>query len=456
MNTANLELETSTAETAANPNRWYVFACLMILSLALTSSIESSAERAFATNDVLSPWDFQVFYLGGKVVLQRGATPLYYPPAKGEGYTLLYKYASDTSPWGKLALANGFPKALQYTNPPFSAVFMVPFATVPWQWGYLLWQAFAIILTAATIFLTLQIVLSGSVIAAFALIFAAAYFFFPLRNNLICGQVNVTILFVWALGVYLLHRQKPVASGVCFALGTALKVSPIVAVPFLILRRQWQWLAGYVAGVGAFTGISVWALGWRTNLTWLMGIYPSISSGVGSISNRSLAGLINVLVGPSYFATFYTDTEWAVPHGLALFEKVCSLAIGSGFIFWCWRKRKDARGLVNELVLLPLVYVLAAPFSWSYHYVLAVLPLTYLWAKAREATTGELVALYFGTLAVGTELPMYLAAYSPWASSHLIVVAIALWPAATCVLLWVGMRMYIRSQALEQSIGTAV
>ena len=98
---------------------------------------------------------------------------------------------------------------------------------------------------------------------------------------------------------------------------------------------------------------------------------------------------------------------------LGLFEKACSLAIGLGFIFWCWRKRRDAKGLMDELILLPLIYLLTAPFTWAHHYVLAILPLTYLWAKVREVTRPELVALSLGTLALGTELPMYSAAFLP-------------------------------------------
>ena len=58
--------------------------------------------------------------------------------------------------------------------------------------------------------------------------FAAACFFFPFRNTLVFGQANVTILFVWTLGVYLFKRQRPMASALCFALGTVLKISPVV------------------------------------------------------------------------------------------------------------------------------------------------------------------------------------------------------------------------------------
>jgi hypothetical protein len=56
----------------------------MILGLALTSNIESSAERAFTTENEIIPVDFPVFYLGGKVALQRGATP---PNRKAVGLT---------------------------------------------------------------------------------------------------------------------------------------------------------------------------------------------------------------------------------------------------------------------------------------------------------------------------------------------------------------------------------
>ncbi len=436
---------------------WSVLACLTILGLALTANIENSAERAFAMEDDLIPVDFPHFYMAGKVALLRGATPLYYPPAdRSQGYRLFYTNADDATPWAKMARANGFPQILQFVNPPFSALLMAPLAMMPWQWAYLTWEFITIILTVAAIFLILRLLPSEPVLETFVLMFAAVCFFFPFKNNLTFGQVNVTILFLWTLGVYLLKRQWPMASALCFALGTVIKISPAVAVPLLALRRQWRWLAAYVGGVVAFTGASIWGLGWQTNLTWLTAIYPSISSGLGNIVNRSFAGLVNALCGPRYFATLFSTTQWPVPPGLSLFEKACSVAIGLGFLLWCRRKRKDATGLIDELILLPLVYLLAAPFSWPHHFVLALLPLAYLWANARKATSSELAALFLSTLALGTELPMYVAAYSPGANPTLIILAIALWPSATCAIIWVGMRMYVRSQVFDLQSGAAI
>lgn len=448
-------LETKVGQSVQSKEirRWHVFACLTILGLALLANIENAGDRAFATDNELIPVDFPVFYMGGKVALQRGATPLYYPPAdRREGYKLLYAFANDASPWAQMARANGFPQIRQFTNPPFSALLMAPLAMMPWPWAYLLWELITILLAAATVFLAVKLIPLERNFEMFALMFAALCFFFPFRNTLVCGQMNVSILFLWTLGVYLLKRQWPAPSALCFALGTVLKISPVVAVPFLALRRQWRWLAAYVVGVFSFTGISIWRFGWRTHLIWFTAIYPSISSGLGNIYNRSLAGLLDALCGAPYSVPPALHSEWPVPPGLSLFEKACSLALVLGFFLWCWRKRKDSKGLIDELILLPLVYLLAAPFSWAHHFVFAVLPLAYLWAKARRAVFAELLALYLGTLALGTEFPMDIAVYSPWAGSHLIIAAIALWPAATVAILWVGLRTYLRDHGEEVSL----
>jgi hypothetical protein len=430
---------------------WTLFACLTILGLAFTSNIESASERAFLQEDDLVPVDFPVFYLGGKVALQRVATPLYYPPAdRSQGYTLLYKYADDSTTWAQMGRRENLGKVMLFTNPPFSALLMAPFALLDWHSAYILWQVLILAFVAASIYFTLRLFALGPPLEVGAVVFVAACCFYPLRCNIVYGQVNATVLFLWTLGVYLLSRERAIGSALCFALGTVLKIFPIVAVPLLVLRRQWRWLAAYFAGVAGFTGISIGELGWGTNLTWLTKIYPAISSGVGNYINRSLAGLIDVICGPKYFASLNDATEWPIPYGLSIFEKVCSLAIGLAFLYWCWRKRRDAKGLVNELILLPLVYLLTAPFSWPHHYVLAILPLTYFWVKARASTIAELAALYLCTLALGTELPTYIGAYTSLGSPAFIVAAIAIWPAATCVLIWLGMRMYTRSLPLSQ------
>jgi hypothetical protein len=138
---------------------------------------------------------------------------------------------------------------------------------MPWQQAYLTWQLLIITMTAAAIFLTLKLVPSESLLATFSITFAAACCFRPFKENLIMGQVNVLVLFLWVVGVYFLNRRQPIASALCFALGTVIKVARAVAVPLLALRRQWRWLVAYGVWLIALTGISVWRLGWHGRTT---------------------------------------------------------------------------------------------------------------------------------------------------------------------------------------------
>ena len=429
------------------PRLWYVCVFLTLLGLTLMANFENSADRAYMTEEDLVPIDFPVFYVGGKIALQKGAQPLYYPPAdRSQGYRLLHSRVDNSTAWAQVARASGFSHTLPYTNPPFSALAMAPFAKMPWRQAYLAWQLLIITMTAAAIFLTLKLVPSESLFATFSITLAAVCCFSPFRDNLLLGQVNALVLFLWVLGVCLLNRRQPIASALCFALGTVLKLAPAVAVPLLALRRQWRWLVAYAVWVTGLAGVSVWRLGWQNNLTWLTAVYPGISCGVGNSDNRSLPGLIDALYAPGCVVS----SQCPVPAGLCLFYKACGVAAILVFLFWCWKKSKDASGVIDELIVLPLVCLLVAPFAWGHHFLLAVFPLTYLWARSREATGVEMVTLSLSTLAMGTALPGYIAANSPWARPLLTVLAIALWPAATSAVIWVGMRMYIRSRGLDK------
>jgi hypothetical protein len=129
-------------------------------------------------------------------------------------------------------------------------------------------------------------------------------------------------------------------------------------------------------------------------------------------------------------------------------NKVLGAGILLGFLMLCWRRSRGTAGLVGELVLLPLVYLLAAPVSNRYHFALAVLPLAYLWVVCRQAGhKAELVALAAATLVLGTAIPDYVAVSIPFARQFFVALSQCLWVAATTLLVWVGARLFNPSQA---------
>jgi hypothetical protein len=167
-------------------------------------------------------------------------------------------------------------------------------------------------------------------------------------------------------------------------------------------------------------------------------VAPALSCGIKSFWNRSLASFIFGLAEPRQLL----DALPGLP-SLCLFTKAVGGACYFAFLTWCWRQRKDSKGLVFELVLLPLVVLLVSPLSWTYHYVLAVMPLTYLWLRSREQMVAvsrlDLILLAGSTLTLGSALPDYMAgALGPYGQLSVM----GAWVAATLALIWVGMRMY--------------
>ena len=424
---------------------WYVCAFLTLLVLGLAATFQDSVHRAFVKEDSLTPADFPVYYVAGKMALAKLGQPLYYVPAD-RPWNWWYLPVDGSTPWTEVAHSIGFSGTFPFITPPFSAVMMAPFARLPWRAAYLAWQLVIAIFMAAAIYLTLRMAWAGEWVAAFCVFLAAALCFDPFRRNLMLGQIDAPILFLWAAGVYLLHRHQRMASALCMALGTVIKVAPAFAVPLLVIRRQWRWLAGYAVCAMGFTGLSVWRVGWQNHMIWLKKVYPALSCGIGVLDNRSLPGLID-LFSPGCLPAGFCP----VPGGVCMFNKVAGLAVGLGFFYWCWRKSKDAQGLAHELTLLPLVFLLVSPWSEHHHYLLAILPLTYLWAKSREAGTHlEIAVLTLSTLIVGTVIPDYVATSIPWARSLWAVIDVGLWPAATLALIWIGMRMYDRPSLQEE------
>ena len=280
-----------------------------------------------------------------------------------------------------------------------------------------------------------------------ALTLVVALNFMPGRRAISLGNIDPVMLLLWVLGVFLLQRRRLAPSAFCFALGTALKLSPVYAVPLFALRRQWRWLAWYLGWSAILLLVSVWKVGWQNHVVWATLVAPALSCGVKSFWSRSLPGLVLAFSKPQTLLVSLPGS-----HASCLAGKVLS-GVGYGaFLFWCWRKSRDSRALVLEATLLPLVVLLVSPISWTQHYVLAVLPLIYLWVRSRDpdARTSrlDLILLACCTLLFGSALPDYGARVLGTVAELLLMGG---WVAGTIAVIVVGMRMSQSWAAAEQT-----
>lgn len=417
---------------------WRFCGLLTALALILTSPIDDAVHEWFALRHGFGP-DFPVYYTGGKLARQKGDQNLY--SAFSRGGTSPWGSAPPGTTWDQVTRSEGFAGMPPFITPPFSALIMEPLTLLPWQDAFLVWQLLTALITVVAVYLVFRVIsVEAFDLPTFGIVIAAALSFHPYKATVHMGQQSSVILLAWALGLYMFARHRPLASALCFAIGTVIKISPAIAVPLFAMRRQWRWLAAYVFCVVVLTGFSVWHLGWQNHEMWLQRVYPALACGVENFHNRSLPGFVMALWAPRQLM----GPPCLIPKALCRFNEVLTAAVYVGFLVWCWKKNKGSRGLVNELALLPLVYLLVSPFSWGHHFVLAVLPLTYLWLRSREsrvaATRIEIVFLALGTLVFGISLPDDAAIALHM--SFLGVVVIGLWATATMGLTWVGMSTY--------------
>jgi hypothetical protein len=416
-------------------------AAVVVLVLALSSMADDCFVRAYRNTLPLgAPGDFRDLYLAGYLArLKSPENLLYYPPSGKTNWSFRDLRVDGTTPYEKYSRASGLPRPHPVIQPPFSALVLAPFSLMSWKTAYFAWQLLCLAMMALSVYFALRLSEVGRPpLIVIAVAAALVFLFLPFRRSLAYGNIEVVIFALWVLGVFLFSRRGVAASAFCFALGSAIKVMPVFAVPLFVMRRQWRWLAWYGAWTVLLLIISVCGLGWQNHAVWAGQVAPVLSCGINSFGNRSLAGLVLGISNPGGLNQFL-----AAPKNLCWFNKLLSVICYCAFLIACWRKRRGARGLAFETILLPLVVLIVSPISWPQYYVIALLPLIYLWARLRQpesvASRPQTVLLAASTLLVGTALPEYVGRVLGPPGELFVMGA---WVAATVGLLWVGMRMY--------------
>jgi hypothetical protein len=91
-----------------------------------------------------------------------------------------------------------------------------------------------------------------------------------------------------------------------------------------------------------------------------------------------------------------------------------------------------------------LIYLLVSPLAWDAHYILALIPLVYLWMKSQDtrigASPGKIAILAGSTLLFGVTAPSHLA--GGLNSFVVFLFLLSLWIVADLALIWVGMSLY--------------
>jgi glycosyl transferase family 87 len=384
------------------------------------------------------PGDFPVYYVAAHVAGQHGGDRRLYFPFDNPFATLLGKVPKETA-WNRTAQAHGFEKGtMAFIYPPFGALLLRPLSYLQWPLALLFWRIIMSAMVLASIYLALLLIDTAEPLAPFIILVAATFSFFPFTETIYQGQIDPIILLCWVGGVYLIKEDRPVWSALLFAIGTLIKVSPVVVVGVFLLRRQWKWLASYAGWCVFLLGISIWRLGWENHWIWATKVLPALSQGVPYYANKSLSALIYEV----YLWRVPLDIDMGMPHWLVRIFSILNVLLYGATLFYFWRRTRGKSAITYELTVLALLTLVISPVAWRHHFLLALLPLIVLWFRSRDDWRDWLV-LAASTLAIGTVFVDYiivavrvpfvdllLAALLPCTSLLLLIVALANYPPA--------------------------
>ena len=348
--------------------------------------------------------DFQVYDAAAELVHQHHSVHMY-DGADSEPVFQL-KFADPASPFGQAAQRLGIPRVRLYIYPPILADLVLPFAFVSAAAAGKLW----LLLNVAAILLTAWLMardlnLRWNSLGAPAVL-AGLLALFATGMCLIWGQVTLVLLLLWMCGIYFYRRGWYAASAVVLALATAIKLTPLlVIVPFFIWR-EWKWLRAYsVALLACFALMAL--VNQPASLTdYFLHVMPTMSGGgIPDLQNKSIPSAVQLL-----WVTLHggnpNPVTMAIPTWVAAIGKALSLLFVALAMLAVYRLGAAMRMVDRRmtLALFALLSACVAPISWKHAYVVAFLPLCYLWADAFRAKLSgfQLAFLTFCSIELGS------------------------------------------------------
>jgi alpha-1,2-mannosyltransferase len=283
------------------------------------------------------------------------------------------------------------PTGLGFTYPPFAATLSAPLAHLPmrvdqvavsWVNVGLLFGLLAVCLRAVAPTLERRVVVWWALV-----LMLPVGMLDPIRETVLLGQVNLLVVLLVVADMTL---DLPLPRGVLVGLAAAIKITPIILIPYLFLTRQSK--AGWRA-TGVFVAAALVGAAASPHASWRYWSHelwtPAHTGNVAWIGNQGIVGVVARALGHQLSATS-TFTLVVVTGGIGL--AVASVA---------YRRWSPLLGLL----VVEATESLASPVSWSHHFVWVVLLIAWLALGADRPTHGDRWAV--GVAVVFWAAPMW-------------------------------------------------
>lgn len=264
-------------------------------------------------------------------------------------------------------------------NPPWLLAILIPYTWVSFDHAVWLWMLTSILLVFVCSMALWRLYALDATNKRWAFLMPLlAFIFLPTLLALIAGQVNVLVLAGLVGFLFFKSKRLDLMAGAALALTMVKPHLVYVSLAILLLdaltRRNWRVLVGFGA-------VLIWqsAVVLVLRPTFVFDYTASVSDGnLLAWQTATLGGALDALFG------WY----WSKLMGLVILP--LSLVV--------WWPRRNAWDLYLLLDVTLLLSMIAAPFGWSYDFIVLIVPLLHMviWVLNRELDPANSILLLVG------------------------------------------------------------
>lgn len=278
------------------------------------------------------------------------------------------------------------PQLLPFTYPPLAAIFAVPLALMSWPAAQLVWVAFVYVPLAVIIWYAFRPLLRRAGRwrpVAFAAIFCACAYLFPMQDEMRFGQVDAVLAAMFVADCAAVRPRWP--RGALIGLATAIKLVPGVFIVYLWASGRRRAARTAVLAAVAWT-IGAYLLLPRDSVTyWTSAIFQSgrLGDNAGT-ENQSLRGLLLRIFLPGHAP----GVLWVV---IAVAVAVPGFAVA--------RRLSREQYEMAGIAVTAMLEVLISPVAWIHYFLAAIIAIGVIAGDgrlSRRVLTAAGTAVFFG------------------------------------------------------------
>jgi alpha-1,2-mannosyltransferase len=300
---------------------------------------------------------------------------------------------------GHALYAGGTPTT-RFTYPPFGAFLFTPLGVLPVHLAQLVWGLVTLTLLYAVVRITRQrlgeVGASPRWLPGALLLLAPVIALEPIEHAFQLGQVDIALaaLCLYDLGPSRLGRLP---KGVLVGVAAAVKLTPFLFVPYLVITRRWRQAAVAVTTFAALGLLGMAAGVHQAVHFWThLVLNPHRVGHLWSISNQSLTGTVDRWIGH-------------VPSGPG-WDLVLVVVAAAGLLL---AALAYARAPLAGDVIVGLTALLVSPVSWTHHFVWLV-PAVLIFLAWSHRHRGWLAPVGVVALILGLEVLYWVPNGSGW------------------------------------------